>query len=73
MNMTAAFEKEKNIKALTYTATVCAMLLIIFFFVQWQLPVIPKPDFREGIEVNLGNSDEGLGDVAPMIPGEQSS
>ena len=73
MNMTAAFEKEKNIKALTYTATVCVLLLIIFFFVQWQLPVIPKPDFEEGIEVNLGNSDEGLGDVAPMIPGEQSS
>ena len=44
-NMSSAFEKEKNIKALTYTASVCIALFIIFFFVQWQLPNIPKPDF----------------------------
>ncbi len=73
LTMTAAFEREKNIKALTYTGAVCILLFIVFFFAQWQLPVIPKPDFEEGIEVNLGNSDEGLGDVAPMIPGEQST
>ena len=73
LKMTKAFEKEKNIKALSYTASVCALVFIVFFFVQWQLPVIPPPPVEEGIEVNLGNSDEGLGDIAPMIPGEQSS
>ncbi|WP_207493529.1 hypothetical protein [Aridibaculum aurantiacum] len=72
-NMHTAFEKEKNIKALSYTATVCILVFIIFFFAQWQLPAIPKPEFEEGIEVNLGNSDEGLGDIAPMVPGEQST
>jgi len=72
-NMTSAFEKEKNVKALTYTASVCVALFIIFFFVQWQLPAIPPPPVEPDIEVNLGNSDEGLGDVPPMIPGEQSS
>ena len=71
-NMTNAFEKEKNVKAFTYTATVCVLVFIVFFFVQWQLPVIPPPAFEEGIEVNLGNSDEGLGDIAPMVPGEQA-
>jgi outer membrane biosynthesis protein TonB len=73
LNMSPLFEREKNIKAITYTATVCVLLFIVFFFVQWQLPVIPPPPVEEGIEVNLGNSDEGLGDIAPMIPGEQSS
>src|SRR5205085_12342918 len=28
---------------------------------------------EEGIEVNLGNSDEGLGDIAPQIPGEPAA
>ncbi|MDB5191349.1 MAG: hypothetical protein JWQ96_912 [Segetibacter sp.] len=72
-NMAPAFEREKNIKALTYTAAVCVTLFLIFFFAKWQLPVIEKPMFEEGIEVNLGNSDEGLGDVAPMIPGDPSN
>jgi outer membrane biosynthesis protein TonB len=73
MNISPAFEREKNVKALTYTSVVCVVLFIVFFFAQWQLPVIPQPVLEEGIEVNLGNSDQGLGDVAPMIPGEQSS
>src|SRR3954447_20928275 len=72
-HMALAFEREKNIKAATYTAIVCALLLIIFFFTKWTLPQIPQPAFQEGIEVNLGNSDEGLGDVAPQIPGEPAA
>jgi outer membrane biosynthesis protein TonB len=74
LRMTApAFEREKNIKAASYTATVCVLLLIIFFFAKWTLPVVTQPPVMEGIEVNLGNSDEGLGDVAPQIPGEPSA
>jgi len=71
--MSPAYEREKNIKAVTYTSVVCVLLLIIFFFVRWQLPQITPPLFEEGIEVNLGNSDEGLGDIAPQIPGEPSA
>jgi hypothetical protein len=71
--MAPAFEREKNIKAATYTAIVCGALLIIFFFAQWTLPQIPQPVTDPGIEVNLGNSDEGLGDVAPQVPGEPSA
>src|SRR4051812_33224693 len=72
-HMALAFEREKNIKAATYTTIVCALLLIIFFFAKWTLPQIPQPAFQEGIEVNLGNSDEGLGDVAPQVPGEPAA
>jgi hypothetical protein len=72
-SMSPAFEREKNIKAATYTGIACALLLIIFFFVKWTLPQIAPPVMEEGIEVNLGNSDEGLGDVAPQIPGEPAA
>lgn len=73
VNMAPAFEREKNIKAAAYTAIVCALLFIIFFFAKWTLPQIAQPPFEEGIEVNLGNSDQGLGDVAPQIPGEPAA
>lgn len=71
--MSPAFETEKNVKAATYTAIVCGLLFIIFFFAKWTLPEIAQPAFEEGIEVNLGNSDEGLGEVAPQIPGESAA
>ena len=71
--MSPAFEKEKNLKAATYTFIVCLLLFIIFFFAKWTLPQIPQPVMDQGIEVNLGNSDEGLGDVAPQVPGEPAA
>lgn len=70
--MTIDFEKEKNIKASAITAAICAALFLLFFFLQWSQPQIPEPDFGEGIEVNLGNSETGFGDVAPQIPGDPS-
>jgi hypothetical protein len=72
-NMAPAFEREKNLKASAYTALVCGLLLIIFFFAKWTLPQIAQPPIEVGIEVNLGNSDQGLGDVAPQIPGEPAA
>jgi outer membrane biosynthesis protein TonB len=71
--MQASFEKEKNLKASAYTGTICVLLFLLFFFLQWTLPQIPAPNFGEGIEVNLGNSETGLGDVAPQSPGEPSA
>ncbi|MDB5246159.1 MAG: hypothetical protein JWQ40_553 [Segetibacter sp.] len=71
--MSPAFEREKNIKAATYTSVICVLLFITFFFARWTLPQITPPVIEEGIEVNLGNSDEGLGDVAPEIPGDPSN
>lgn len=70
--MTIDFEKEKNIKASLITVFVCGALFLLFFFLQWSLPQIPEPDFGEGIEVNLGNSETGFGNVAPQAPGEPS-
>lgn len=71
--MDASFERIKNIKATFYTAIICGLLFFLFFFLQWTLPQIPVPVADEGIEVNLGNSETGLGSVAPQLPGESTA
>lgn len=71
-HMQVDFERNKNLKASGITLLICSLLLIIFFFVQWSLPNIPPPVVEEGIEVNLGNSETGIGDIAPQTPGEPS-
>lgn len=64
------FENEKNLKALGITLVISAALFLLFFLTSWSLPTIPPPMADEGIEVNLGNSETGLGDVEPQVPGE---
>ncbi len=66
------FESQKNIKAGSYTALITACLLAIFLFVRWTLPALEAPRLDEGIEVNLGNSDAGLGEDQPLNPGQPS-
>ncbi len=67
------FEKNKNIKALLYTFGIMLSLFLFFFLVSWSLPVAPVDVDNGGVEVNLGNSDEGLGDIAPLLPGTPSN
>lgn len=68
--MVDSFESEKNIKASGYTLVICVALLIMFLFVKWVVPTIPPPPVEEGIEVNLGNSEQGFGDDQPFLPGK---
>jgi len=63
------FESKKNAKAGGYTALVCGTLLVIFIFVRWSLPPLPEPPVEEGLEVNLGSSDMGMGTDQPFEPG----
>lgn len=72
-SMASSFEREKNVKASAYTGMICVSLFLLFFFLQWTLPQIPAPSFGEGIEVNLGNSETGTGNVASQSPGEPSA
>ncbi|MBX2923510.1 MAG: hypothetical protein KF746_15015 [Chitinophagaceae bacterium] len=67
--MSQDFETSKNIKAGTITGVISGALLIFFFLVSWSVPVPPLPPVEEGMEVNLGNSDDGAGDVQPLRPG----
>ncbi|WP_207512748.1 hypothetical protein [Longitalea luteola] len=63
------FESKKNIQAGSYTALVVGLMLVIFIFVKWGMPPLPQPPMEEGIEVNLGNSDMGMGNDQPFEPG----
>ena len=67
------FESEKNLKAGGYTAGICVLLLVVLIYASWTRPVEPPPVVEEGIEVNLGNSDKGLGDKQPYLPGESAA
>lgn len=71
--MADQYESEKNLKASGYTAVVCALLLVVLFITGWTHPVEPPPPVQDGIEVNLGNSDQGLGKDQPYLPGEPSA
>ncbi len=66
------FESEKNRKAFLYTLAIMALLLLIAFFVKWQNPLPPQPIAQDLIEINLGNFDEGDGEVQPLIKGEKA-
>jgi len=71
--MTDNFESQKNAKASGYTLLICVLLLILFFYVSWTHPVQLPPVVEEGIEVNLGNSDQGMGTDQPYLPGKPSA
>jgi len=68
----ANFERNKNLKATGITILICAILFIVFYWIHWQEPQTPPPIADTGIEVNLGNSETGSGDVAPQLPGDPS-
>lgn len=68
--MEDTFEIRKNTKALTYTAIICAVILGIAILYTWPLQMPPVPVAQDLIEVNLGNEQEGLGDVQPLVKGD---
>ncbi|MBP6430945.1 MAG: hypothetical protein KA319_04185 [Ferruginibacter sp.] len=70
--MSATFEAEKNRKAFLYTAIIIAVLLLIAFFVKWSIASPPKPIAQDLIEINLGNFDEGDGEIQPLIKGDKA-
>ena len=66
------FEREKNMKAFGMTVLITGAIFLFLFLVSWTIPQPPPPPVDEGIEVNLGNSDFGMGKIPPQIPGELS-
>lgn len=83
ITVSAEFERQKNIKAFSYTTGIIGGLLIIFLFAKMTLPPkeIPQeeayveialPD-EPPIDLNLGNNDVGSGKVQPIVTGTPSS
>jgi outer membrane biosynthesis protein TonB len=67
------FERNKNLKALGYTVAIVTAIFFFFLLVSWTQPVLPPVVVDQGVDVNLGNSDVGMGNVAPQIPGPPSN
>jgi hypothetical protein len=67
-----SFEAEKNRKALLYTACIVGVFLIIAIFYTWPLQIPPIPTVQDLIDVNLGNEQEGMGTVQPLVKGERA-
>jgi hypothetical protein len=68
--MSASFEAKKNSQATMITAGFAGLMLLLMFLLKWSMPVIEAPLADEWIEINLGNSDFGLGADQPKMPGE---
>ena len=65
--MQLSFEQEKNIKAAVYTGLICLGLSLISFVFKFQEPApTVVPPLPEYMEVNLGNSNTGAGEIPPM-------
>jgi hypothetical protein len=67
------FERQKNLKAGTITGIICGLLIFLALIISWAPPSPQQIPEEEGIEVNLGNSETGMGDVQPLIPGPPAS
>ncbi|WP_212003454.1 hypothetical protein [Chitinophaga sp. HK235] len=63
---------KKNVQALGVTIGVHALLLAALMFAGFSAPP-PLPDQDLGMEVNLGTSDNGMGDVQPLNPNPPSA
>ena len=65
------YDTERRKKALIYTVSICTALLILFFLISWKVmpPSISKAE--DFIEINLGNYEEGLGEIQPLVKGER--
>jgi outer membrane biosynthesis protein TonB len=66
------FEAEKNRKALMYTTGIVGLFLIIAIFYTWPLLIPPTPPVQDLIDVNLGNEQEGMGNIQPLVKGERA-
>ena len=67
------FESKKNMRASAWTAFICGLLFLLLILITWTLPAPPPIPDDQGIEVNLGNSDNGLGTNQPYLPGKPSA
>ena len=70
--MSATFEAEKNKKAFAYTIVICGTLLLLAFLISWPILQPPTPIAQELLEINLGNNEEGMGEIQPLIKGEMA-
>jgi len=72
MNNDQPLEMQNQLKATIITVVVTVILFSIFFYVRYQQPPIQEPIAGEGIEVNLGDAETGLGNTPTAAIGSAS-
>jgi outer membrane biosynthesis protein TonB len=55
-----------------YTTIICGLFLMIAIFYTWPMQVPPTATVQDLIDVNLGNEQEGMGNVQPLVKGERA-
>lgn len=65
-------ESERKKKALMYTAIICGAILLMFILISWKVMPVTEPVVMDLMEINLGNNEEGFGEVQPLIRGQKS-
>ena len=65
-----SFEGEKNRKAALYTGLICVFIVMFSIIYTWPLKAPASPNMEDLIEINLGNEEEGWGEVQPLVPGD---
>lgn len=66
------FERTKNTKALLWTVGIHVLLLITFLLLKYTLPAQPVVA-EDGMEVNLGTSENGYGNDQPELPDDPAA
>lgn len=67
------FNRQKNTKAAAYSLLLIGVLVLLCFTISWTPPSTAIPPVEEGMEVNLGDSETGEGDVQPLMPGDPAT
>lgn len=65
-------DAERRKKALLYTVIICSCILVLFFLISWKIMPPAPPVVLQEMEINLGNMEEGFGEVQPLIKGQRS-
>ncbi len=61
-------ERKSRIAAISGTILFHVIVVIALLFLAFRTP-LPLPG-EEGVEVNIGNSDQGMGDIQPEVPAQ---
>src|SRR5689334_12925365 len=70
ISMSAAFERQKNIRASAWTAAITGALFLLIAMIRWSTPVKSEQPVEDYVEINLGSGDQGSGTDQPQLPGD---
>ena len=68
-----SFETRKHLTASGVTVLTMLVLLLLLYIIPYSFPVLPPPIEEMGMLVNLGDSENGSGDIQPLSSESESA